>query len=204
MMNFLDAMQSRFACKRYDTDKPLSSEEIIQILEFGRLTPTSFGLEPWSFHAVISQEKLKELYWACFEQETVSSSGMTVAVLVHAEPYADPDGDLVAQRGVRFPPSLEYFIDDYRPYWEYLVGEGRVASWLRAQAYLGIANMMTGARTLGIQSCAIEGFDEAKVLAVLDQSPEQWQVGLLASFGHPAEAEREKIRLSLDDLVTYY
>ena len=203
-MDFLSAMKRRFACKRYDQSNPLTEAEISQILEFGRLTPTSFGLEPWSFHAVVSGEKKEQLYRACFEQETVSTSAMTVAVLVHTAPYMDPDGRWVRERGGRFPGSLDFFVEDYRPYHTFLAEEGRSDCWLRSQGYLAIANMMTGARTMGIQSCAIEGFDEQKVLAVLGADPAHWQVSLLASFGHPAEAEREKIRLSAEELVVFH
>ncbi|MGI6490357.1 MAG: NAD(P)H-dependent oxidoreductase [Spirochaetales bacterium] len=203
-MDFLSAMKRRFACKRYDQSNPLTEAEISQILEFGRLTPTSFGLEPWSFHAVVSGEKKEQLYRACFEQETVSTSAMTVAVLVHTAPYMDPDGRWVRERGGRFPGSLDFFVEDYRPYHTFLAEEGRIDCWLRSQGYLAIANMMTGARTMGIQSCAIEGFDEQKVLAVLGADPARWQVSLLASFGHPAEAEREKIRLSAEELVVFH
>lgn len=203
-MDFLSAMEHRFACKRYDLSKPLSEAEISLILDFGRLTPTSFGLELWSFHAVVGQEKKERLYRACFEQETVSTSAMTVAVLVRTASYADPDLRWVRERGERFPGSLDFFVEDYRPYHTFLKEEGRIDCWLRSQGYLAIANMMTGARTLGIQSCAIEGFDEEKVLAVLGADPAAWQVSLLATFGHPGEEEREKIRLGLDELVTYH
>ncbi len=201
---FLSAMQHRFACKRYDLDHPLTQREMEQILEYGRLTPTSFGLELWSFHAVVSQEKKEALYRACYEQETVRTSWMTVAVLVRTAPYADPDGTMVRERGARFPGSLAYFIEDYRPYYEYLIETDRVQCWLRAQGYLAIANMMTGARAMGIQSCAIEGFDEEQTLALLGADPEHWQVSLLATFGHPAEEERPKIREPLDSLVSWY
>ena len=76
--------------------------------------------------------------------------------------------------------------------------------WRRSQGYLPFANMMAGAAALGIQSCAIEGFDEKKVLRILDVNPEQWQVSLLATFGYPAEAERPKIRESLENLVSFH
>lgn len=203
-MDFLSAMEHRFACKRYDLEKPLSESEITSILDFGRLTPTSFGLELWSFHAVVSHKKKMELYHACFEQETVSTSGMSVVVLVRTAGFADPDGPWVRERGARFPGSLDFFVEDYRPYHTFVTETGRTDCWLRSQGYLAIANMMTGARTLGIQSCAIEGFDEEKVLAVLGADPAAWQVSLLATFGHPDEEEREKIRLGLDELVTYH
>ena len=167
-MNFLDIMRHRFACKLYDEDKPLNREEIDEILEYGRLTPTSFGLEMWHFHAVVSKEKLKELYAVCYEQEGVRTSGMTVAILTKASKYLDPDGLFVYERGVRFPSDIDWYIEDYRPYHEFLKDTGRLEGWLRSQGYLAVANMMTGVQSSGIQSCAIERFDEEGVLRVLD------------------------------------
>ncbi len=70
-------------------------------------------------------------------------------------------------RGKRFPDPLNVFIDDYRPYYDYLKQEGRLDCWLKSQGYLAIANMMTGSALMGIQSCAIEGYNEMQVLDVL-------------------------------------
>jgi nitroreductase len=57
---------------------------------------------------------------------------------------------------------------------------------------------------MGVQSCAIEGYNEQQVLDVLSLDGNQWQTSLLATFGYPAEAERPKIRESLEDLVVYH
>lgn len=203
-MNFLDVMRHRFACKRYNPNKPLSQEEIDEILEYGRLTPTSFGMEMWHFHAIVSKNKLKELYSVCFEQEGVLTSGLTVAILTKTPIHLDPDGPFVYERGVRFPSDIDWYIEDYRPYYEFLKENNRLEGWLRSQGYLAIANMMSGAQSLGIQSCAIEGFDEEGVLRVLNVDPQEWAVSLLCTFGHTAEAERPKIRMGLSELVTYY
>jgi nitroreductase len=64
--------------------------------------------------------------------------------------------------------------------------------------------MMTGAAMMGVQSCAIEGYNEQQVLDVLSLDGNQWQTSLLATFGYSAEAERPKIRESLEDLVVYH
>lgn len=203
-MEFLDAMQHRFACKCYDEQKTVSDAQLKQILEYGRLTPTSFGLELWSFHVVRSAEKKTALFHACFDQESVATSAFTVAVMVRKAAFANPDGELVHSRGKRFPDPLDVFIADYRPYHDYLKQEGRLDCWLKSQGYLAVANMMTGAASMGIQSCAIEGFHEQQVLDVLSLDGNQWQASLLATFGYPAEAERPKIRESLEDLVVFH
>jgi nitroreductase len=124
--------------------------------------------------------------------------------MVRKAAFANPDGDLVHSRGKRFPDPLDVFIADYRPYYDYLKQEGRLDCWLKSQGYLAVANMMTGAASMGIQSCAIEGFHEQQVLDVLSLDGNQWQASLLATFGYPAEAERPKIRESLEDLVVFH
>lgn len=50
----LDAYQFRHACKAYDPARKISDDDFRFILETGRLSPSSFGLEPWRF--VVVQE----------------------------------------------------------------------------------------------------------------------------------------------------
>ncbi|MGB4406979.1 MAG: NAD(P)H-dependent oxidoreductase [Sphaerochaeta sp.] len=199
-MTFLEAMRSRFACKLY-SDKKIAEKDLLTILEYGRLTPTSFGLEPWSFHVVEKPSLRKSLYTACFEQESVLMAPLSIIILSRTQTYLDPDGPLVKERGSRFPGSLSDFVEDYRPYYDFLWQQGRLESWSRSQGYLAVANMMTGAADLGIQSCAIEGFDEDLVLAILGLDREDWIVSMVIPFGYPGETARPKIRANLASLV---
>ncbi|HAF85325.1 MAG TPA: NAD(P)H-dependent oxidoreductase [Sphaerochaeta sp.] len=199
-MTFLEAMQNRFACKLY-SDKKIAEEDLLTILEYGRLSPTSFGLELWSFHVVEKPSLRKSLYTACFGQESVLTAPLSIVTLSRAQAYLDPDGPLVKERGSRFPGSLSDFVEDYRPYYDFLREQGRLEGWSRSQGYLAVANMMTGAADLGIQSCAIEGFDEDLVLAILGLDREDWTVSMVIPFGYPGEPVRPKIRASLASLV---
>ncbi len=199
-MTFLEAMQGRFACKLY-ADMEIEEADILSILEYGRLTPTSFGLEMWSFHLVENPLMRKELYHACFDQDSVLSAPFSIITLTRPPSYLHPDGEAVKARGIRFPGSLSLFVEDYRPYYDFLVEEDRLECWSRSQGYLAVANMMTGAAALGIQSCAIEGFDEASVLTLLGLERKEWMVCMVIPFGYPAEPARPKIRESLDELV---
>ena len=199
-MTFLEAMQSRFACKFY-SDEKIEEDEILSILEYGRLTPTSFGLEMWSFHVVENQAMREQLFHACFDQGSVLSAPFSIITLCRPPSFLHPDGPYVKARGERFPGELSLFVEDYRPYYEFLAEEGRLECWSRSQGYLAVANMMTGAAALGIQSCAIEGFDEEAVLTLLGLDKKEWMVSMVIPFGYPAEPERPKIRASLDELV---
>jgi len=200
---FIEAMQNRFACKMYK-EKPLNNSEIETILEAGRLSPTSFGLEGWHFHVVTDKVLIKELTTACFDQESVLSAPVSIIITALRGDAFSPDSPFIRQRAARFPTTLKEFVDDYIGYYDFLVENNRLECWSRSQCYIAGANMMSIAAANNIQSCAIEGFDEELVADVIKLDLKKWQVAMVIPFGYPAENNREKIRESLEDLVTFY
>ena len=201
---FLDAMRRRYACKKFDAERQLSDADVEYILECARLTPSSFGLEHWQLYAARTSRKIADLCGSCFGQEAVGTAALVVVAVCRRGAAYSPDGDFVRERGSRFPGGLSVFLADYRGYWEFLEREGLVDHWARSQCYLACANMMTGAAAAGIDSCAIEGFDNGATLSVLGLDPASWETGIITVFGHGDNAgQREKIRMPYGALVQY-
>ena len=48
----IEAFNYRHACKEFNPDKKISDQDFTFILEAGRLSPSSFGFEPWKFLVV--------------------------------------------------------------------------------------------------------------------------------------------------------
>ena len=55
----IDVFNSRYACKKFDKNRKVSDEDFNTIIESARLSPSSFGLEPWKF-LLLKNEKMKE------------------------------------------------------------------------------------------------------------------------------------------------
>lgn len=197
----LSAMASRYACKRFDPSRGVDEKRRRSILEAGRLSPSSFGLEHWAFFVARSRELKEKLFDACFAQENIRTAAFVVTIAVRTARHYAPDSDFVFRRAQRFPGGAEVFLEDYRGYWEYLQGAGILEHWARAQGYIACANMMTVAAALGVDSCAIEGYAEDRVLAALGLSAANWRISLLVPFGYRDEEVREKIREPYDSVV---
>jgi len=198
--SFLAVMKRRYACKRFKKDWPPRDDVLRYVLECGRLSPSSFGLEPWHFVLVASAEKIARLGDACFSQEPVFTSSFSVAILVRKEDHYHLDAEFIHSRAERFPGGYGAFADDYRGYHDFLENTGRTKDWARSQAYIACANMMTGAAAIGLDSCPIEGFDEARVLEVVGKNSRDWAVGLVVCFGARDEEIRPKIREDIGSL----
>lgn len=204
----LAAMRERYACKLFDPRRSVAEPLRRAILEAGRLSPSSFGLEPWVFVVVDkgtdrgSTSNLREgLFHACFDQENLRTADFVVTIAVRGARHYAPEADFVRRRAERFPGGLPAFIDEYRGYYEFLSSSHSLDAWARAQGYIPCANMMTVAAAAGVDSCAIEGFREEELLSLLALPPEDWRVSLVVPFGYRGEEGREKIREPLENVV---
>jgi len=91
--NFSNAMAFRHACKIFDETKTISEEEINYILEAGRTSPSSFGMEGWKFLVISNQELKEKLRPACWNQVQITSCSHLVILLAGIEnvkPSSEP------------------------------------------------------------------------------------------------------------------
>jgi nitroreductase len=198
----LSAMERRYACKRFDPAKKITPQDLNLILEAGRLSPSSFGLEPWHFYVSREEAKRNRLYEACFSQENIRTCSDLITIAVRTAPAYHPESDFVRSRAERFPGGYPVFIEEYRGYWEFLKQSGTIEAWARSQGYIAAANMMTMAASLGIDSCAIEGYKEEQVLAILELPRRDWRISLMLPLGYRDEPIREKIRMPKEFIIT--
>lgn len=211
----LDVMKFRHACKKFDPTKRVSDEDFETILEAGRLAPTSFGMEPFKILVVESQDLKDKLYpvsWGA--QRSIEGASHLVIFLARKRADLVADGEYITHmlKDVHQIPeeAREMRRSIYRQYSEKDFGfihfEDASLEWSRKQAYIVMANMLTAAAYLGIDSCPIEGFDYAKVADILEEAgvldPKHFGVAVMVSFGYRGEEPRhEKTRRPMSEIV---
>jgi len=89
-----------------------------------------------------------------------------------------------------------------------LKDERYLHDWAGKQAYLALANVMSAAASIGIDSCPIEGFTMASVTQLLTDfnviDPALQEPCVFCTFGYRLAAPtREKTRRSIDELVQF-
>lgn len=206
MLSFMEAMQFRHACKQFDPTRRIPPAEFRQILEFARLSPSSFGMEPWRFVVVQDPALRQRLREQCWNQPQITDSSHVVVILAKIQ-AVKPDSDyvrrIIHRRGL--PTEAEeaawqrYVNHHHKEVWPVM----STFAWASKQCYIALANMMTGAASLGIDSCPIEGFSKAGVEEVLDIDRQQYGVAVVVAFGYRAGAQSKRLRQTLDELVEW-
>ncbi len=203
---FMDAMNFRHACKIFDETKKISDEDMHFILECGRKSPSSFGMEAWKFLVITNEDLKAKLRPACWDQVQITSSSHLVVVLAGIESVKVESGKVEKRFARRDMPkeSLDMYMDLYaRHLSKTLSSDENIYCWTAKQTYIAAANMMTGAAFIGIDSCPIEGFEKEKVEEILGLDTTKFQVAMVLPFGYRLNPQPEQIRLPFDEVVEF-
>lgn len=213
--NALAVFEFRHACKKFDLDKKIPDEDFAFILEAGRLSPSSFGFEPWRFVVIQNPElrtKLKDVVWGA--QGHLPTASHYVAILCRKDDMRY-DSSFIdhLMRDVHHMPEDKIQIKRERlkkfqqTDLKLLENQRTLFDWASKQAYIALGNMMTAAAMIEIDSCAIEGYNQEateNILAdagVLDK--EKFGLAVMAAFGYRIDPQPPKIRQPLEEITAW-
>ena len=207
----LDAFHFRCATRYYDPTRKISKEDFEYILELGRLSPSSVGSEPWQFLVIQNPElrqALKPVSWGMATQ--LDNASHVVVILANKNMRYDSEdfrANLV-RRGLteeQIQTNMAIYQRFQTEHINVLENDRTLFDWASKQTYIALANMMTGAALIGIDSCPIEGFNYAEVNRILAQTgaydADKYAVSVAVTFGYRAKDIRLKGRKSLNEIV---
>jgi len=203
---FEEAMDFRHACKIFDETKKISDKDMRYILEAGRKSPSSFGMEAWKFLVITNKELKAKLRPACWNQVQITTCSHLVIVLAGIDSVKVESGEVKKRFSRRDMPQekLDFYMGLYADHLvKTLSSDDNIYAWTAKQAYIAAGNMMTCAATLGIDSCPIEGFDKNGVEEILGLDATKYQLAMVLPFGYRIDPQSTQQRLPFDEVVEF-
>lgn len=208
--------ENRYTAKYYDPEKVVSEEDFQTIIEAGRLAPSSMGWEPWHFVRLRNPELLAEItpiIWGGQNKigvasHTVALLGRRAADLTEPSDYMqhisqDVQGLPEKYVQARYEKMRSFAAEDRD-----IKTERQIEDWIAKNVYIAMANMLTAAAILGIDSTPIEGFPQERLHQILAAKgvydPEHFRVQALLTFGYTARDPRPKTRRPLSEVYTEF
>ena len=205
---FMEAMEFRHACKIFDETKKISDEDMNFILEAGRKSPSSFGMEPWKFLVITNEELKAKLRPFCWDQPQITTCSHLVVILAAIE-NVKPESGIPRKKFARremLEEKYDFYLNLYKNHLTYtktLLCDENVYYWTARQTYIAFGNMMTAAAIKGIDSCPIEGFEKEKVEEVLGLDTTKYQVSVISPFGYRVNPQSKQLREPIENIVEY-
>ncbi len=206
MSNFLNNQNWRYATKKFDATKKVSTEDINTLKEAVRLSVSSYGLQPYKIIIVENPEiraKLQQAAWG--QSQIVDASHLFI--------FAN-DTNIGDEAIDEFLNSIsitrETPLDALSGYGDFMKSkistlEPSVKNvWTSKQTYLALGNLLNAAAELKIDATPMEGFDPKQVNEILGLDKLNLNASLIATIGYRHEEDQTqhdaKVRKSQENL----
>lgn len=204
---YIKKLEWRYAVKKFDSSKKLSEEQLSLVLEAGRLTPSSRGLQAWKIVVVKDRELRARLKEAAWNQPQITDASHLLVLCVKTnvgEKFVDHYVETITkERGIDIKT-----LDGFRK--SILQGlseqsEAQKKEWLARQVYIMLGFILFACAENGIDACPMEGFDTKKFDEILEFSREGLESCVVCPIGFRSNddplASLKKVRFPKEEVI---
>lgn len=206
MSTFIENQNWRYATKKFDSNKKISTEDLNTLKEAIRLSSSSYGLQLYKVFIVENPElraKIQPAAWG--QSQIVDASHLLIFANQTNVTEADIDGYLKNVAETRSIPETAL-----TGYGDFMKGgilsrsDDEKANWTSKQTYLALGNLLNAAAELKIDVTPMEGFVPAQVNEILGFNNLGLNASLIAPIGYRSEEDatqhQKKVRKSKEEL----
>lgn len=193
-------IEQRASASRYDASRPVSDERLRQLADLATRAPSAYHLQNWQLIAVRSEAEKQRLFPIAFEQQQILDAAATFIVCGTLESH-----NTLADR---LKPCIAAGImdADVAAGWVGMATSAHQGSPQTQRdeairsASLAAMTLMLAAEGMGLNACAIGGFDAERLTSAFDLHTRALPV-MLITVGYGLENNwPQKPRLPLSDV----
>lgn len=187
----LEHLRWRYAVKQFDSSRRIPADLWSSMEAALVATPSSYGLQPWSFVVVETPATRRALREAAFGQAQVEDASHLV-VMCAREPFGMDDVDAhvacMAEARSTDPGAFAKFRELVLS--RLLDGVFDVAGWADEQVYIALGQFMATAALLGVDTCALGGIDHARFDEILGLREKGLRTVIVCAAGYRSESDK--------------
>lgn len=208
-MALIDKLNWRYATKKFDATKKVSDDQLKTLLDAVQLSPSSAGLQAYRVIVVSDPTVKEQLRGAAYNQQQLTTSSHVFVFAAETgldSNYVKHYIDRIAEvRGVD-RSSLELFENNINNNINSKTTEDKI-NWNKKQCYIALGVLVSAAAELGIDACAMEGFDTARFDEILGLEKRGLTSAVIAPVGFRAEDDHlstaAKVRKPKEELFIH-
>jgi nitroreductase len=206
MNSFIENQNWRYATKKFDASKKVSAEDLEILKEAIRLSPSSYGLQPYKVVIIENAEIREQLKPVAWGQNQITDASHLI-VFANKTQFGDVEIDsyIKSVSQVRGIPveSISGYGDFMKakitPLEDYVKN-----TWTSKQTYLALANLISAAAELRIDVTPMEGFEPEAFNEILGLKEKGLNASVIAAIGYRHEEDQtqlyKKVRKTNEEL----
>ncbi len=207
MSQIIEALQWRYATKKFDSNRILPDHKITVLKEAFNLTASSFGLQPVRLLIIHDKKIQDKLVALSMDQQQVTDASHVLVFCIEK----NIDKSYIETYFKNVQTTRNTSDEILQPFREYLYGHfenetsDNIINWATKQAYLAMGNLLTICALEQIDACPMEGFDPLGYDTLLELPSKGLSSVLVMPIGYRAEDDMfagfKKVRKTLKDTI---
>ena len=208
--SLIQQLNWRYATKLFDPKHKISPEDWAVLEEVLRLTPSSYGLQPWKFIVVADADTREKLVHVSRGQRQVAEASHLVVFAIKKN-FGEHEIEAHLKQIAEVRGVSHELLDTFR---DMMTGDlikgmssANRKAWSANQAFVALGNFMTSAALLGIDVCPIGGFEPEKYNQILGLDKQDLESVVVAAAGYRAGADKyaalPKVRFPKAQVLQY-
>lgn len=195
-MNTIDTIRARRAVKSYDPAHHMSNEEVAELLSLALLSPTAFNIQHWRFVVVDEPALRQQIRQVAWDQAQVTDASLLLILCADLKAWEKCPERYWRNASAEVQAFMLPAIDQY-----YRGKEQTQRDEAMRSCGIAAQTLMLAAKSLGYDSCPMDGFDSAAVSQLI-HLPEDHVIALFVAIGkRTQDAWPRAGQLSLDEVV---
>lgn len=206
MSNFIKDANWRYATKKFDATKKITTEDLKTLKEAVRLSASSYGLQLYKVLIIENTALKAQLLPAAYGQTQITDASH-LFVFANQTNVGNTEIDAYLKNASEI---RELPIEALAGYGDFMKGtinpmpEDAKNIWTAKQTYLALGNLLNAAAELNIDATPMEGFNAAQFNEILGLDKLNLNAVVIAPVGYRHEEDAsqhyKKVRKSNEDL----
>ena len=204
---YLAKLNWRYAVQKFNPTKKLSAEQIEFLKEATRLSPSSFGLQPWKIYLVNNPEIRAQIRAAAWDQPKVTEASHLFAIASRVDMTEEYIDEYIAETA----NIQNVLVESLAGFRQMIIGSisgktpTELENWSTRQSYLALGFLLSACAENNIDAGPMEGFDSEAVTNIVGADSDGYKVRALCAVGFrdPSDsaALRPKVRFSMEKIL---
>lgn len=205
-MKIVDGLKWRYAVKKFDPTKKLTTEQINYVKEAINFIPSSYGLQPYKVLEITDPQIRAKLKEAAYGQTQLTDAAH-VFVFASFTDYNPAKVEEFVNLTAQINPMPKENSDGFKNYLNSMIAgmsNEQLAIWTAKQVYIALGSMIAAASEIEIDSAAMEGFDKARFDEILGLKEKGLASAVIGAIGYRSPEDQnqflKKVRKPMDQL----
>ncbi|MCK0107900.1 NAD(P)H-dependent oxidoreductase [Flavobacteriaceae bacterium S0825] len=205
-MELIENLKWRYATKKFDTSKKVSSNDLQKLKEAVQLSVSSYGLQLYKVLIIENSEIREQLKPVSWNQSQITDASHLFVFCNYTDATPDAIDDFIKQTAETRNLDLER-LNGYGDFIKEKLNEKipeEKTGWLKSQTYLALGNLLNACAELKIDACPMEGFEPEAYNKILGLEQQGLNAAVIAPIGYRHDKDhtigQQKVRKPMDVL----